>query len=388
MNVATQLAVAGMTAWVTTYAAVSAVALVRAGRHREATLPATAPSVLLVRPCTGDDETLEPALRSTAALEHRGALRVLLTVDSRRDAAWPHVRRAARWLRDRGIDAGAIVAPTSADNRKVGQLAAVTRQSDASIVMCVDADVDLHGLDLDRFVAPLNTGTVAAVWAPPVEVGTLRSFGDRASAAVLGASLHAFNLLGELDEGGLVGKTFAVRSDALRDVGGFDGLTHHLGEDMELARRLRARGWLTTMHRRSVRAIASGRSLRDVLGRYTRWLWVIRAQRPGLLASYPLLLAATPLILGALAMLAMFVPAWGMGLAALVLLVRVAVAIGAAAPRGRLTAAAGYEWLLADVVLLAAFVRVLGRRDISWRGRTLRLGAGGRLRAHGVDAGR
>jgi GT2 family glycosyltransferase len=42
-----------------------------------------------------------------------------------------------------------------------------------------------------------------------------------------------------LDPHGLVGKTFAVRLDALRDTGGFGELVHHVGEDMELARPLR-----------------------------------------------------------------------------------------------------------------------------------------------------
>ncbi len=377
-----QLATAGMTAWVALYAAVGGVALVRAGRSKNPLgTDAQAPSVLLVRPCTGDDITLMPALRSTAALQYAGELRVLLTVESRVDPAWPHVRRAAQWLREQGLDARAVVAPTHAYNRKVGQLAEVTRDATSSVVMCVDADVDLTGFDLTAFMAPLAGGTVGAVWAPPVEVGELAGVGDRASAAVLGASLHAFNLLGQLDEGGLVGKTFAVRTDALRAVGGFDGLTQHLGEDMELARRLRDRGWPTTMYPSSVRAIGSGRSLTGVLARYTRWLWVIRAQRPSLLASYPLLLAAAPLLLVALAALGMVAPVWGISLASVVLTTRVAIALGASAPRGRAFSAAAYEWLLADMVLLAAFVRVLGRPEVSWRDRTLRLGPGGRLTA-------
>lgn len=381
MSTAVTLLTAGATAWVSAYATISSVALVRAARSTAPRPTPAPPDVLLIRPCTGNDATLEPALRSTAALEHRGTLRVLLTVESRIDAAWPLVRRAARWLRDHGIDASAVVAPTLAYNRKVGQLAEVTRRTDATVVMCVDADVDLTGFDLDTFVAPLATGATAAVWAPPIEVGEVTGWGDRASSAVLGASMHAFGLLGELDEGGLVGKTFAVRNEALRDVGGFDALTEHLGEDMELARRLRARNWPTAMCRMPVRAIGSGRSMDATLARYTRWLWVIRAQRPSLLATYPLLLAAAPVLLLLLTMLATLSPTWGLSLAGVVLATRVGVALGAAAPRGRLIAAATYEWLLADVVLLAAFVRALGRPEVTWRGRTLRLSPGGRLAA-------
>lgn len=385
MSAAAMLLTAGTTAWAVTYTAVSSVALIRAGRAERAPTRRQQADVLLIRPCTGDDATLEPALRSTAALKHQGALRVLLTVESRVDAAWPLIRRAARWLRDHGVQASAVVAPTLAYNRKVGQLAEVTRTAETDIVMCVDADVDLSGFDLDAFVAPLASGSAGAVWAPPIEVGEVNGWGDRASCAVLGASMHAFGLLGELDEGGLVGKTFAVRTEALRDVGGFDELTEHLGEDMELARRLRARNWPTAMVRMPVRAIGTGRSMEATLARYTRWLWVIRAQRPSLLVSYPLLLAAAPLLLLLLALLAVAGPAWtlgwALGLGTMVIATRVGVALGAAIPRGRLLAAATYEWLLADVVLLTAFVRALGRPEVVWRGRTLRLGQGGRLAA-------
>lgn len=381
MSAATLLLTAGTAAWAATYTAISSVALVRASRHGRAPRRACEVDVLLIRPCTGDDATLEPALRSTAALKHRGRVRVLLTVDSRVDAAWPVVRRTARWLREHGVQASAVVAPTLAYNRKVGQLAEVTRATDASVVMCVDADVDLAGFDLDTFITPLASGSAAAVWAPPIEVGEVNGWGDRASAAVLGASMHAFGLLGELDEGGLVGKTFAVRTAALRDVGGFDTLTEHLGEDMELARRLRAQDWPTTMVRTPVRAIGTGRSMEATLARYTRWLWVIRAQRPRLLASYPLLLAAAPLLLLLLAVLATLAPGWALGLATMVVATRVAVALGAAVPRGRLLAAATHEWLLADLVLLAAFARALRRPEVTWRGRTLRLDEGGRLAA-------
>ncbi len=388
MSPAVQVATAGLTAWVAVYTSICGVALLRAGRSPAPRTSTTGPvpSVLLIRPCTGDDATLDAALRSTGKLQYSGEVCIRLTVESRVDPAWPHVLRVAHWLRKQGHDAHASVAETHAYNRKVGQLAELSREAKQDVVMCVDADVDLSGFALDAFVAPLSEPAAGAIWAPPVEVGEIQGLGDRASAAVLGASLQAFNLLGELDRGGLVGKTFAVRADALREVGGFDGLAEFLGEDMELARRLRDRGRPTTMHRAPVRAIGSARSVSDILARYTRWLWVIRAQRPSLLLSYPLLLAAAPLLLGLLALLATAAPLWALGLSAVVLATRIAVALGAAGPRGRKAAAAGYEWLLADVVLLLAFTRALGSAQVLWRNRPLRLGPEGRLRA--IDDGR
>ncbi len=382
MSLAVELATAGATGWIAVHTAICGVAMARALRPRPRPQPSTAANVLLVRPCTGDDPHLVAALRSTGALETRGTLRIVFTVESRSDAAWPIIEGVAEELRDAGADATATVTPTQAYNRKVGQLAAATNETDADVVLCVDADVDLSGFDLDAFIAPLSDASgLGAVWAPPVEVAAPQTWGDRASAAVLGASLHAFTLLGELDEAGLVGKTFALRTDALRSTGGFVQLTRHLGEDMELARRLRIHGWGSRMHRTPVRSIAAHRPLRGVLARYTRWLWVIRAQRPALLASYPLLLAATPLLLMVTAALSAFAPTWGLALAAVVLGTRIAVAFTAARPRGRRLQAVTLDWALSDAVLLLAFIRALGKPEVSWRSKTLRIDRDGRLTA-------
>jgi len=375
------LAAAGLAVWTAAYVGTCAVALWGArAQTTSLDLPASPmPTVLLIRPCTGDEASLEPALRSTAALAGVSGLAVRLTVDDADDPAWPIVRRVAVWLRERGLDARAEVARTQALNRKVGQLAVATRRTRAEVVMVVDADVDLSTFDVRSFLAPLDVPRVGAVWAPPVEVGPVCTFGDRTSAAILGASLHAFTLLGALDPHGLVGKTFAVRTNALRQLGGFEALDRMLGEDMALASRLRRGGWGTRMHCTPVRAVAHQRSMASVLARYTRWLWVIRAQRPHLLSSYPLLLAAAPLLFVAFAVLWPFAPAWAAALPLIALSTRCAVAFAASGPRGRRAAAVGWEWLLADLVLLAAFARVFKTPTVRWRGRMLRLGTGGML---------
>ncbi len=389
MNPAVQLATAALTTWASVYAVVSGVAVCRSARARRPLgipsepSPDQHPRILMVRPCTGDDPQLATALESAIHMPGRAPLRMVLTVSDAADPAWPIVLRSAARLRDAGLDVQARVVTSTAFNRKVGQLEGATRDCDADIVLCIDADVDLTTFDPDLLVAPLVApgSMLGAVWAPPIEVAPPQTWGDRASAGVLGASLHAFALLGELDGSGLVGKTFAIRSDALRDVGGFAAVARYLGEDMELARRLRARGWQTQMQRRAVHSIAENRPLRAVLDRYARWLWVIRAQRPALLLSYPLLLAAAPLLLLATAVLAGFAPGWAAGIATVVVTTRAAVAYGASRPRRATRPRWVLESLLADGVLLWAFVRALGRAEVSWRSKRLRLDRHGRLSA-------
>ncbi|MCA9656297.1 MAG: glycosyltransferase, partial [Myxococcales bacterium] len=286
-------------AWTAAVVGTSGVAMLRALRRRARPharpAPAPRPSVVVVRPCAGLEPHLGRTLRSTGSLRYDGPLRVVLTTTAANDPAQPLLHRVAAELRHAGMDAQARVIPACGTNLKASQLSGVVDLGHDEIAVVVDSDVDLHALDLEALIAPLcdRHDRVAAVWCAPVEREPAGA-GDRLSSAVLGGSLHAFPLLGALDPGGLVGKTFAVRCDALRETGGFAGLVQHLGEDMELARRLAERGWTTHMSPRVVGSLASGRSVGSVLDRYVRWLMVIRAQRPALLLSYPLLLAATP----------------------------------------------------------------------------------------------
>lgn len=370
--------------WAIVYFCVCAVAIVRSLRERSRR-PRTSLNearILLVRPCTGDEAHLVSALRSTAFARNLGDTRISFTVAETSDPAWPIVQRVAQELRNKGVNATAVVCPTAAPNRKVGQLACATRGAREDIVVCVDADVDLTDFDLAALVAPLLNAEqnprerCAASWAPPVEVAPPTTWGDRMSASVLGASLHAFALLGQLDRNGLVGKVFAVRRDALDDVGGFAPLGQVLGEDMALAERLRSRGWTTMMLPRTARAIATGRSIGSIIGRYTRWLWVIRAQRPWLLLSYPMLLAAAPLLLASGFTLSLFAPQTALAIVTLTLSARVTVAWTASRSMPHRWSLGPLRAILGDIVLLTAFAKVLGSAKVRWRGHDLCLSDG------------
>jgi len=390
-------------AWAGAVTLVSGVALLRARRWRRAAeaeavpsaseaasesdaeseaRPSPKPSVVVVRPCAGLEPHLRRSLASTASLRYAGPLRVVLATSTAEDAARPVLLEVAASLRARGMRVTVEVVAPRGPNLKSSQLAGLVDDAPEDVALVIDSDVELEGLDLDRMLAPLREpgSRLAAVWCPPVEREPA-SLGDRMSAALLGGSLHAFPLLGMLDPRGLVGKTFAVRLAALREVGGFAGLVQHLGEDMELARRLRAKGWGITMSNAVVASLASRRSVAQVLGRYARWLMVIRAQRPALLASYPLLLAATPgLLVGGTCGLVLGWPGAGLiVIATLVARLTVATVAAMLARRDRSPAAALLDAVLADGLLLVAFVRALGPARVRWRERSLRLGTHGVL---------
>jgi ceramide glucosyltransferase len=342
------------------------------------------PKVLLLRPCAGDEPSLARTLGSLAEARASFEVRSIFALADAADAALPAARRAAEALAAAGFEARVVFTGASGPNRKAAQLAAAEREAgEADILVVADSDVDLAGVDLDALVAPLVGMSPAWVaWAPPAEHAPPRTLGDRASAAVLGGSLHAFPLLAGLDPGGLVGKLFAIRKAALVAIGGFGSLVDYLGEDMEIARRVRARGGAIVAAPIVARSLASGRSWDAVIARFARWLTVIRAQRPALLVSYPALFFAT----GPIALLALLLSpfAGGLALAAalLAMAARLGIALFAARAAGRpvrLFDALG-EVVLADVVLVCAFVRALRSRTITWRDRVLVVDRAGLLR--------
>lgn len=350
------------------------------------TARAAAARVLLVRPCAGHDPWLAEALTSLTAARRSFPIACRLAVADADDAAYPVALAAADALAAAGIDVKVSLTAPRAPNRKAAQLAAVVADEARSfdVVMVADGDVDLAGVDLDALVAPLLARPeLGAVWAPPVEVGRERTLGDRASAALLGASLHAFPLLAQLDGGGLVGKLFAVRADALAAAGGFGALTAHLGEDMELARRLRAGGRRVEAAPVVARSLSSGRTWAQAAERFGRWITVIRAQRPALLPSYPLLFVATVPILALAAAAAPAFPAHAAAVAAAAVALRLSVALtaGAAAGRRAPLLRLAVDALLADALLAAAFARALRSRRVVWRDVPLTIGRGGLLRA-------
>ena len=373
-------------AWALIVAAIEIEAIRRALTPRETALPLpTRARVLVIRPCAGLEAELDRTLASFAEARRSFEVHCRFALENELDPALPAAGRAVAALDARGIDARVVLTSAAGPNRKAAQLAAVIalETEPFDVILIADSDVDLAGIDLDALVAPLAiVHGPDAVWAPPSEHGVAQTVADRASAAVLGASLHAFPLLAGLDPRGLVGKLFAVKRDALAAIGGFDAFTTHLGEDMEIARRLVARGGAIAVAPVVARSLASGRSWDQAVSRYARWLGVIRAQRPLLLATYPALFFATPAIVAIATIAAP--AAHRIALAAILIAVvsRLAVALAAASASGRPVglARAVVEAALADALLAAAFVRCLRTRRIVWRASVLTIEKTGLIR--------
>ncbi len=366
-----------LAAWMLAVSGAHVTALLLRARHARRALPRAAPSrsTLMLRPLAGAEPGLAERLERTAGLEH-----VVFCVESASDPAHVDAARAAAILCARGVQARVLLTGAEGPNHKVDQLARALAQVDGSyelLVVC-DSDVILDDLDLPAALAAFADPTLGVLWFAPVPSAAALSAGDRAMHAVLAGSLHAFPLLAHIDRGGLVGKAMVIRHDTLRAVGGFESLRHHLGEDMELGLRVRATGARVELSRQIVRTAPRAVEVSAAIDRFARWMAVIKSQRTALLWSYPLLFAATTPALVLVASLHV----WWLWIPFLELLAaRTLVWWTARRSAGHRPAlyTLPSDIVLADLLLWAAFVRVLVARSLHWRGRRIVFGPERRL---------
>ncbi len=233
-------------------------------------------------------------------------------------------------------------------NRKLGHLKRALLELRPERVLVADADVAVDRELADALLGALDHADVAWAAPRPVPFGLTRG--------LLVQSMHSFEVLDAMTLGAptMCGKAFALGP---RGIEALLRLPDCIGEDLELAQVP------------GLRIVRAGRALipqpeGDVVARFTRWMQVLKAHRPALFPTIPLLFACTPLLLVA-------APRAGLALLAVRL---VAAAVLMRRP------GLYVEWLGAEALLLVCWVRALlsGRR-VRWRGRTLLVGAHGRL---------
>jgi hypothetical protein len=354
----------------------SAVALARLSRRRGARAGTRVP-VLLLRPV--DAPTAQELENLARPIAYAGPLEQVVVSPYR-----PRLGPGVRWL----------PSDPPTPNRKVGHLlyALGALETQGRVVLVVDADVAVTGALVEGLAAPVAAGAALST-AAPTPVGA-RDLAGRAVEGLLRHTHHSFRALHAMSAGAkaVCGKALglsAVAAGVLRE------LADHIGEDLELASRLHARG-LDVALCEVPAVVPLGRMpmLAPAVERFTRWMQVLASHRPGLYPTVPLLFTPT-LPLGVLN-LVLASPALAGATAALV-----AVRALLSWRLGVLSAGAGggggeegehvvsYRgsavqaltgWLLGEALLLAAFVRSLWHpHTVTWRGRTFALRPGGRM---------
>lgn len=345
-------------AWTFVAASFSLVAASRVwrARRRPPPPPATPPAVLLLRPVESpNDLELE---NLGAPFDYPGALETVVV-----GPAAPPLPPGVSFVESN----------PSSPNRKVGHLLAALAHSRSAgrAVLSIDADVRVDGALVGALATAVLGGAALAFAAPEPTPG--RGLVARAVRALLTRTHHAFRALDVMSVGAkpVCGKAVGLGPAALEAL---PRVAEVVGEDLELAVRLFERGERVELVAPPATVPQDRVKARGALDRFTRWMLVLRAHRPGLFPAVPLLFAPTPALI-ALALATRSVTLWGAvaGLA----LVRAALAWALLpSARGEWPWA---EWVLGEVLLSVVFVRALFTRRLVWRGRAFVVEPGGRM---------
>ncbi|WP_164008460.1 glycosyltransferase family 2 protein [Pyxidicoccus trucidator] len=357
--------------WVVLATGFSGVALARLLRSRRTASPTgTKVPVLLLRPV--DAPTPRELENLATPIDYAGPLEQVVVSPYR-----PRLAPGVRWLPSDPLT----------PNRKVGHLlyALEVLQTQGRVVLAVDADVAVTGALVEGLASPVASGAALST-AAPTPVGP-EDGASRAMAGLLRYTHHSFRALDAMSAGAkaVCGKALGlspVAMEALKD------LADHIGEDLELSKRLHARGLEVALSGApAVVPLGAVESWGTPLARFTRWMQVLASHRPALFPTVPLLFTPTlplvllagvlgsPLLVGAVA---------GLVTVRTLLALRLAVlSTPAGLPGSTVDTGLPYaltDWLLGEGLLLVAFLCSLWQQGtVTWRGRTYALQPGGRM---------
>lgn len=288
-----------------------------------------------------------------------------------RRAARDHPQTDVRFVVGRG-DSGA--------NPKVRTVARLARQAKYPLLLVSDSDIRVGPSHLKRMVEPLRDPAIGVVTC---------LYRTRAEGLV--GRLDALSLSTEFLPGALVarrleGMSFAmgagilIRREVLDDIGGFAALEDCLADDYLLGKLPAEAGHRVELARDVVEHRLGTRTLADLWARQNRWNVGIRTSRPW---GYAGLVFTQGTAAGLLFLLASGGSTLGWSVAAGTLAVRLAVAgfLAARCLEDRLILKDLWLVPIRDLVATALWLGSFFGSTVVWRGRRLRVGAGGRILA-------
>jgi ceramide glucosyltransferase len=204
-------------------------------------------------------------------------------------------------------------------------------------------------------------------------------------AGLLRRTHHSFRALHAMSAGAkaVCGKALGLGPAAVAEL---EMLADHIGEDLELSKRLHARGLEVALCEVPALVPMGPSDWRTALARFRRWMQVLSSHRPGLYPTVPLLFTPTwPLLL-----LSTLAGSWALaGTTAALVVIRTLLSWRLTVLSTPLTPGEEqgegawpwtFDWLLGEGLLLTAFLQSLWYPPrVTWRGRTYALHPGGRM---------
>lgn len=348
-----------------------------AARLRSVPAPGTPfPAVTILKPLNGDEPRLFENLSSFCIQDYPAPIQVICGVQDPRDAAIDVVERLKAEFP--GADIHLVVDRTThGANLKVANLINMMRHARHDGIVLADSDIS---------VEPRYLRTLMATLAAP-GVGAVTCFYNGVAAAGFWSKLSALAVDAHFLPNALVGlrtglanpcfgSTIALTRQRLAEIGGFAAFADHLADDYAMGDAVRACGQRVEVSTMLVAHGCAESSFPELWSHELRWARTIRAVDSlgyaGSLVTHPLAWALIAAVTGA--------PEFGGALAALAIACRIVLL--RAVSRTFELAPPPY-WLLParDLLSFAVFVWSFCGTDLTWRGRSYRMQADGRLTA-------
>jgi ceramide glucosyltransferase len=322
------------------------------------------PSISILKPLAGADDDLMENLESFARLDYPD-YELLLGVASWTDKAAPVARRfkeAHPNLRIRVIRTD----PRAAVNPKVSQLLGLEAKARGSVVVISDSNVRVAPDYLRILARELSVAKTALV------TNVIRGTGERSLGAMF-ENLQLASAASQIVAASrvartqvCVGKSMAMRREALHAIGGLRAVADVLAEDQVLGMLFARNGWRVGLSLAPVdnRNVTCG--VRRTVERHTRWAKMRRALAPG---AYwliePLML---PIAVTALALALHPSRLAAAGLAASVVTQTLGATIVISLQRGALVPWAAPLELLRTGMALWCWLSAVASKRVEWRG--------------------
>jgi ceramide glucosyltransferase len=330
-----------------------------------------------LKPLCGIDDDLERNLACFATLDYP-QYELLLGVRSTRDAAYPLAQAAARrWPQRVRV---VVQRGEPGLNPKVNQLVTLASAARHGILVVSDSNVRVDSAYLHEIAAAFEDSSVGLVTHPVVGVGEERlgSMCDNLHlAGSVGAGMIGAKRVAKKDV--VVGKSMALRRADLERLGGFSSVVDVLAEDYVMGKMVPERlGKRVVMAHSTVENVSQRRSLGDFYRRYRRWAVIHRHAVGNRVYACQILLNPSVVALAAFALHPSAASLSGLG-AVGALKIGYDVAALKMFRRAPVSLRAVGASLVKDLLLGAAWLHGLTRREVVWRENRLRVLPGTRL---------
>jgi ceramide glucosyltransferase len=285
------------------------------------------PAISILKPLKGIDPGMYESFRSFC-LQDYPAYEIIFGVTDANDPAVALVERLKAEFPGREIRLIVCERQFGA-NIKVGNLAQMVSVARHDYLFVSDGDIRVGPDYLSRVVDPLltpATGLVTCLYCGVAE----ESLGSRLESLGISVDFVPGVLAARIVENGIhfgLGSTLAFRRGDLAAIGGFESLADYLADDYELGKRISEIGLKVALSDEIVETFVPRYSFVKFIQHQLRWGRTVRGSRPwgfaGLIFTF-----AFPWALAAIVFSDGRPWAWGLGCAALILRMVVAMTVG------------------------------------------------------------